>query len=267
MSVSKYLDPQRYLQRLRKHRALRAYDLPRIEAEENEKFHRLGLDPVAARPHLDAALSEIGSAPYDDLSGTDSVHWLVFAALSLTDRGKDISRILEIGTFRGKTALLLKTLFPAATVTTVDLPVSDPIMRSTYRRGSEAGLREYQDVRDGRVSRPGIDFVEANSFFLPQHVSPPFDLIWMDGGHLFPEVAWDFCNAWHLCRPGGIVMCDDIIPDPRGRDPYASDESHRVIQYIAARTRIEPVYLLKRRNPVWSADPRTRKFVAWIDRP
>lgn len=267
MTIAKYLDPRRYARRLRRLRALRAYDLPRIEAEENAKFRALGLDRQAARPHLDAALRQIGSAPYDDLTGTDSIHWLIFAALSLSPRAATIRDILEIGTFRGKTALLLKTLFPEARVTTVDLPTSDPIMQQTYRRDTPEQLAEYRATRDGRVNRDGITFVEANSFFLPTRAPGPFDLIWMDGGHLFPEVAWDFCNSWHACRSGGLLMCDDIIPDPRGSDAYASDESHKVISYVAARTGITPVYLLKRRNPAWSADPVTRKFVAVIERP
>ena len=267
MTLAKYLDPRRYARRLRRELAIRTYDLACVEAEEAAKFRSLGLDPVAARPHLDAALSQLGSAPFDDLKGTDSIHWLVFAALSLSPRGQKIRDILEIGTFRGKTALLLKTLFPEARVTTVDLPTSDPIMQQTYRRDTPEQLQEYRSMRDSRVNRDGITFIEANSFFLPAHAKGPFDLIWMDGGHLFPEVAWDFCNAWHSCRSGGLLMCDDIIPDPRGSDAYASDESHKVISYVAARTGIEPVYLLKRRNPEWSADPKTRKFVAVIDRP
>lgn len=267
MTLAKYLDPQRYIRRLRHLRALKAYDLNSIEREEREKFHALGLDPDAARPHLDATLASLGSAPFDDLSGTDSIHWLVFSALSLSPQAAHIREILEIGTFRGKTAALLKLLFPHARVTTVDLPTSDPIMQKTYRRETPEQLAEYRETRDRRVNREGITFVEANSFFLPEHAPGPFDLIWMDGGHLYPEVAWDFCNAWHSCRSGGLLMCDDIIPDPRGRDAYASDESHKVISYVAARTGIAPVYLLKRRNPVWSADPATRKFVAVIKRP
>lgn len=267
MTLGKYLDPKRYLRRLRQARALRSYDLASIDREERIKFQTLGLDPDAARPHLDAALASLGSKSYDDLTGTDSVHWLVFAALSLSPQATSINRILEIGTFRGKTAALLKVLFPHAHVTTLDLPTSDPIMQQTYRRDTPEQLAEYRATRDARVNHEGIDFVEANSFFLPGRLPGPFDLIWMDGGHLYPEVAWDFCNAWHACRSDGILMCDDIIPDPRGRDAYASDESYKVISYVAVRTGISPVYLLKRRNPAWSADPSTRKFVAVIRRP
>lgn len=267
MTIARYFDPRRYAARFRRMRALHRYNLAAIESEEARKWARLGLDPVAARPHLDAALASIGSAPFDDLNRTDSVHWLVFAAISLSPMADGIRSILEIGTFRGKTAHLLHVLFPKAHVTTVDLPASDPIMQATYRRDTPEQLAEYRAARDARTNRDGVTFVEANSFFLPDHAPGPFDLVWMDGGHLFPEVAWDFFNAWHACHSGGIIMCDDIIPDPRGRDAYASDESHQVIRYVSARSAIDPVYLLKRRNPNWSADPATRKFVAVIRKP
>ena len=267
VTIAKFFDPNRYARRVRKMRSLRNYDLARLEAEEAKKFRTLGLDPITARSHLDDALRSIGSGPYDDLNGTGSVHWLVFAALSLSTHAAEIRDILEIGTFRGKTALLLKTLFPKAHIVTVDLPTSDPIMQLTYRRDTAEQLAEYRAARDARVNRDGITFIEANSFHLPELAPGPFDLVWMDGGHLFPEVAWDLCNTWHACRSGGIIMCDDIIPDHRGGNSYASDEGHKVISYVAERTGVEPVYLLKRRNPDWSADPTTRKFVAVLRRP
>ena len=72
MTLAKYFGPHRYARPLRRMRALKRYDLPRIEAEEAAKS--LGLDPVTARSHLDAALRSIGIAPYDDLNGTDAIH-------------------------------------------------------------------------------------------------------------------------------------------------------------------------------------------------
>ncbi|MBO6675215.1 MAG: class I SAM-dependent methyltransferase [Rhizobiales bacterium] len=267
MKLTNYLDPRRYWVALRQQIARLRYDLPTHQAEEKAKFSALGFDIDAGRAQLNTALAAIESEPYDDVTGTDSVHWLLFAALSLTPRGQTVRNILEIGTFRGKTTLLLKALFPAAQIVTCDLPDDDPILTSSYRRDTAEALAEYKSVRDQRVGRPGITFVEANSFFLPEKTTGPYDLIWMDGGHLYPEVAWDFCNSWHMCRPGGIIMCDDVIPNPRGAVSYAADESHRVISYAASRTGVAPLYFLKRLNPQWSADPVTRKFVAWLEKP
>lgn len=261
------LRPSRVVAKLRQQAAVWSYDLDAIEVQENAKFEQVGLNRDSGLARLDMVLADMGARPFDDLDGTDSIHWLLFSSLSVSARAQDITRILEIGTFRGKTALLLHKLFPHAHVTTCDLPITDPIMRQTYRRETGHLLADYLSVRDSRVQREGITFVETNSFFLPEKTGPEFDLVWVDGGHLFPEVAWDICNAWHLCRPGGLILCDDIIPDPRGGDAYGSDASHVVLQYIAARTQATPTYFLKRRNPHWSADAVRRKYVAWIERP
>lgn len=267
MRFVKYLNPAKYYAATRRRIAMQRYNLVAMQLAELDKFAALGLDRDAGIIRLNAALEEIGSAAYNDITGTDSAHWVLFAALSVSPRAACIKDVLEIGTFRGKTAHLLKVLFPHATVVTCDLPEHDPILTQSYRRDTPEGLAEYRATRDRRIRRPGITFVEANSFFLPEYAPGPYDLIWMDGGHLFPEVAWDLCNAWHMCRPGGILMCDDVIPDSRGKDAYASDESHQVLRYLAARTGQEPVYILKRFNPAWSADPVSRKFVAWLEKP
>lgn len=244
------------------------YNGAAAQKEEQAAFAAAGFDFVAGRTRLDAILSEIGSQPFNHQTGTDSVHWLLFACLSLTDAGRSIRDILEIGTFRGKTSVILKGLFPQAHVVTCDLPPDDPILRSSYGRDDPALMREYQERRDANVSRDGITLVEANSFFLPGRAPGPYDLIWVDGGHVFPEIAWDTCNAWHMCRPGGMIMFDDIYTHPKGGDGvYGSIDAYQTIEYVAARSNIKPRYFLKRQNPVWSADERQRKYVALVQKP
>lgn len=267
MGFSKYLDPRRYLAYLARRQALVRYDLASVRAEEKLKFEALGLDAELGLQRLNDVLVPLQGKPFDYLKGTDSVHWLLFSCLSLTEWGANVRNILEIGTFRGKTAVILKTLFSEATVVTCDLPEHDPILGSSYRRDNPEGLREYKQVRDGRVTQPGIRFVESNSFFLPAVAPGPYDLIWMDGGHLYPEVAWDMCNAWHMCRPGGMILCDDIYTDPKGRDAYGSYAGYEVIDYLAQRLDVSPTHFLKRESPEWSALPRQRKFVSLLKKP
>ncbi len=60
-------------------------------------------------------------------------------------------------------------------------------------------------------------------------------------------------------------MCDDVISHPQGdRDEYVSPDSYRVLRYIADRTGDRLRLFLKRESPRYSADPRTRKFVALL---
>ena len=268
MKLPKYLDPARYAARFRHHVATKTYNLPEIQEEELKKFSEAGLDVAAGRERLDEILLDISGRKFDHIDGTDSVHWLLFSCLSLTDWGRNVRNILEIGTFRGKTTSILKQLFPNAEVVTCDLPEDDPILQSSYRRGDAAALEEYKTVRDSRVCVPGIKFVEQNSFFLPAAAPGPYDLIWMDGGHLYPEVAWDMCNAWHMCKPGGIIMCDDVFTHPNAGDGvYGNLDSHSVIEYLRVRVAADIRYFLKRENPQWSADEKNRKFVARIVKP
>ncbi len=265
MPLPKYLDPGRYARYLRRRWCIATYDLAAIQADERRKFADTGFDVDAGRSLLDEVLLDISGKRFDHLAGTDSVHWLLFACLSLTDRGRGIRDILEIGTFRGKTSLILKTLFPQAEVVTCDLPEDDPILRTSYFRDDPVVMREYKARRDANVNRPGIRFVARNSFFLPEAAPGPYDLIWIDGGHHYPEIAWDMCNAYHMCRPGGIMMCDDVITDPRGCDAlYTSTATEEVIRYIQSRASLSMLYFLKRENPLWSADPIHRKFIAFL---
>ena len=265
LPLPKYLDPVRYaayaLRRLRK----ASYNLKAVQTVEREKFVEAGFDVLAGRQRLDAVLMEISNRAFNHVTGTDSVHWLLFACLSLTPWAQRARDILEIGTFRGKTTLILSKLFPGARIVTVDLPPSDPILLSSYGRHDPKIHADHQARRNGNIAAAKARFVEANSFFLPQIAPGPYDLVWVDGGHVYPEIAWDLCNAWHMCRRDGIILCDDVYTHPRGGDGiYGSIDAENVIQYLVRRGNLTASHFLKRENPDWSADPRQRKFVVML---
>jgi len=193
------------------------------------------------------------------------VHWLLLAAVASQ---RCCGRILEIGTFDGETTALMARLFPASRIVTLDLPPDDPILGATYGRSGPAKRGAFERRLAANTAVDRIALLRVNSFFLPSVVAEQFDLIWLDGGHLYPEIAWDFCNAWHLLREGGILMCDDVVPDPKGiRDGYVSPDSYQVLEYVARRTDAPWWLFLKRESAEWSADPRERKFVALLCKP
>lgn len=265
MPLSSYFKPIKYVQRLRQLYHQSRWDAETVHTAEVARFAAWGFDYEAALAKLNPILIEMSGRPFNHVTGTDSIHWVLFSAISLST--KSIHRILEIGTFRGKTTRLLATLFPEAHVTTVELPRHDPILRATYRRDTEEQYQEYLNKRTKNLSHPRITLIETNSFFVPERVEPGFDLIWMDGGHNWPEVGWDICNAWHLARRGALIMCDDVIPNPRGGDAAGADQSHIVLQYLAQRVDLRIDYFLKRENPAWSAVPLMRKYVALFEKP
>ncbi len=256
----RFLSPATYWRKLRKIWLIRTYDWSRARADQDAAFVAAGLDRVEGMRILDDALKDAQLPPFAASSGMASVHWLLFACLA---RQRRIRRVLEIGTFDGETTKLLATVFKEAEIATLDLPADDPILRRTYARGDEEALREYERRVVNNTRSDRITLVRRNSFFLPAVVSGKFDLIWVDGGHLFPEVAWDVCNSYHMLADGGILMCDDVILHPDGMsDGYVSPDSYRVLEYIRERTRDDLWFFLKRDSPEWSADPKKRKYVA-----
>ncbi|MDI1270383.1 MAG: class I SAM-dependent methyltransferase [Polaromonas sp.] len=269
---SKYLNPVRYLNRASRHvddyyrTCYRKFihDAESLEATENSKFEKNSLDLAQAQTVLNKILQVMRGRDFD--YENDSIHWLVFSALSISTPG--IRNILEIGTFDGEFTSILSRLFPDAKITTVDLPASDPLLRDFYDREEDSAFQRYKKKQAANLANENIKLIETNSFFLLEKTSEKFDLIWVDGGHLYPEVAWDLCSAYHLCASGGHVLCDDVIPLKKlYRDRYVSTESFEVLNYLEARASVQLALFLKRRNPLFFAKIKQRKYVACLKKP
>ena len=125
-----------------------------------------------------------------------------------------VRAILEIGTYRGRTAAFLQILMPDADVTVVD-----PF---------EAGLENTQNAYENQFWYPDIlestfrarfeettgrpvTVVAATSDKLLDHLpsDSAFDLIHIDGSHLHSAVANDILVVRKLISPGGILVFDD----------------------------------------------------------
>lgn len=235
-----------------------SYDRIPIQAEEDQKFIDFELDQEGGLKRLNGILIPIRGEPFDYL--IDSIHWLLFAALSLKTQPE---HILEIGTYDGIFTKVLGELFPQSKIITIDLPDDDPILRDTYNREEDEAYSKFAAMQADNVSGDNIDFRKINSFFLPTALNQKFDLIWADGDHLNPGVAWDLCNAFHMCKLGGYILCDDVILHQRGfKDKYVSRESRHILDYMVARTDEPLSYFLKRRFWKWSAYPNSRKYVS-----
>jgi len=264
-SISAYLNPHRIIRKLYSLAYCKfLWDSAKVAAIENEKFQNANLDVREALSLLDPLLARRRGHGFE--WAKDSIHWLVFAAYAKS--GKSINRILEIGTFDGEFTWLLSQLFPETTIVTVDLPEGDPLLRGLYDREDEEKYVQYQAIQKNNINQPNIQALKTNSLFLLNHVAPSFDLIWVDGGHLYPEVAWDISHAWYLCAPGGAVLCDDVINSHRVyRNQYVSTESFEVIEYLTGRVGIKPDLFLKRLNSEYYTFQHTRKYVARLNKP
>jgi len=228
---------------------------------EVDKYRSLGLDYSSGITKL----KEIQGAELD-LESISS-HLVLFASLSAAQNS--IRDILEIGTFKGETTNLLARLFPTARITTVDLPVSDPIFSESYRgaRGTTAAKKTYETVLRQNVSPENVTFIESNTVFLLSTVSQQFDLIWLDGGHKYPEVAWDACQAYWLCRPGGLIVFDDVIMHRRPvTTEKISGASYEVLRYIEQRASCKVTHLLKRLAPEYNSIEAQKKYISVLQK-
>lgn len=261
--MNKYLNPINYYRKVLSYRNYfyeRSYDLDQFKKLEREKFERAGFPYDDSLRKLNQILEELNKPDYTSQEGMGSIHWVLFCCISYV---ASIERIFEIGTFDGETALILSKIFPNANIVTIDLPDDDPIFSNSYQRDDSERRREFKKRQKRNLTDSRIKLYENNSFFVPSLITDKFDLIWIDGGHLYPEVAWDICNAYHLCKPGGWIMCDDVITNKHGyKIDYVSPDSYEVLEYVKERTGDEITYFLKRESPQWSANPKKRKYVA-----
>lgn len=254
-------NPFFYLKKLRQKLFIYFYfNAESIKKEEEDKFISIGGNLDQALKKLNAILEIKRGKSFDFQS--DSIHWLLWSVISLEN---SVKRVLEIGTFKGEGTSILAQLFPDAEIVTVDLPEDDPLLRAFYGRNTEEKYNEYREIQAKNIAFKNIKALKINSFFLPSVVTGSFDLVWVDGGHLFPDIAWDLSHAWNLTSPSGIIMCDDIIPEEKKyKNAYASSESYQVLQYLKERAPIKPILFLKRRNPELYASILKRKYVVYF---
>ena len=126
----------------------------------------------------------------------------------------------------------MSNIFNKAEIVTLDLPKDDPIYLKSYQRDNIEQLKIFKEKQKNNLKSKNIQYIDINSFYLPTLISKKFDLIWIDGGHLYPEIAWDICNAYHMCKKGGWILCDDVICTEKDyKDDYESTDSFRVFEY------------------------------------
>lgn len=173
-----------------------------LRAEQEKLFGLIGCPSNKAREAAQRTMREQG-LPVENMIGRINI--LAFTALR--ESGFQPKNILELGTGSGQTSRFLAALFPDAQVHTVDLPDDDPI----YIKEKPWGADFHENVVHPNVDLPNIDYRRINTLFLPEQDFPKMDLIWLDAGHEYPEVAWDHFYCVGQLAPGGWLFSDDIV--------------------------------------------------------
>jgi predicted O-methyltransferase YrrM len=225
-------------------------------------FKKNGFDRNNAMQKLELIYQSLFDEPYSESDSLSSEHLIIFSALSLSPH--KIRNILEIGTYDGKTALILSALFPKAKIITMDLPADDPAFFNSYSRENQLG--SFITSRDRLLRRcDNIQFEEKNSLHLTSVKADKFDLVWVDGAHGYPTVAMDICNAVRLCKESGYILVDDIwtVLKSHGSD-YRSLGGYQTLTALQHAKLIVNFDLFLKRVNVKANLPWTQKYIALI---
>ncbi len=153
---------------------------------------------AAAERARSAGLPEIAVSPLQGL-------WLQLLARALGAR-----RVLELGTLGGySTICLARGVVDGGTVTTVELRAEYAAVAGESI--AAAGLTERVEQRIG----PALDVLPT--------LAGPFDLAFLDADKATMDQQLRL--TLDRMRPGGVVICDNVVRDGRVADPSQEDES------------------------------------------
>jgi predicted O-methyltransferase YrrM len=120
----------------------------------------------------------------------------------LNSRRNRALRVLEIGSWEGRSALFFLNYLPRATLTCID----------TFAGGQEHQEAAARFDRNTRAFRKRIEKIKATSTTALAELgiqNRRFDLAYVDGGHRAVEAYADGALTWPLMARGGLVLFDD----------------------------------------------------------
>lgn len=176
-----------------------------------------------------------------------SWHYHLFLGLKDYFGDKKIN-ILEIGTFNGNFSNFLSKVYSESQIITIDLDENDQKFIDTYDRNEKKKLDEFLKLRRKNLNRDNLDFIKLNSLNIKSYFNQKkFDLIWVDGNHLNPQVTIDIINSLDLLANDGIICTDDVIMDEKfEKGKYISNEGFFTLKHLEDNGLIKSYYLIKR---------------------
>lgn len=157
-------------------------------------------------------------AVFFDVNDWNIVQWCL--TFSKIFNRADPVRILEIGSWEGRSTLFFLSYFTQGHLTAVD-PWAD---RGGNQDNARLDLQDYEARFDSNVAPCAARLTKRKGSSL--HVLPElldeeqkYDVIYVDGSHFADDVLIDGVNAWRLLKQGGIMIFDDLLWDcyPRAR--------------------------------------------------
>jgi predicted O-methyltransferase YrrM len=149
-------------------------------------------------------------------------------------------RILEVGSWEGRSAVFFLNFFPRSTIVCIDTFGGSPEEHSIYKHlGAQLAGIEARFDRNLAPFAPRVTKIKSRSLPALDRLdaeSRRFDLAYIDGGHRRDDVMADSLRVWRLLAPGGVVIWDDyewgreMPPDERPQpaiDDFLRDHGGR----------------------------------------
>ncbi len=130
------------------------------------------------------------------------------------------TRVLEVGTFTGYSALWLASALPEQG-RLLALDISEAWTAIARRYWQEAGLTGRIELRLG-------DAAETLAGMAADPATPPFDLAFIDADKTAYPRYYEY--ALRLLRPGGLLIIDNVLWDGKVADPVVNDADTRALR-------------------------------------
>ena len=227
-----------------------------LKLQENEvgkAFNKLGLNLEKAIRQKDKLLQNMGVS-----SISSSLHYEIVAGIS---QHYSPMRILEIGTHDGFFTRYLANLFKESQITTLDLPINED--SKTVAEVHKVQNKNYGDNQKARSMN--LDNLSNVTQLLHDSThltwsSSKYDLIWIDGDHTFPVVAFDIINSARLVSKNGWILLDDIKFAQTGRKSnMGNDQGYLSVKHLKELGIVDVTLIPKRIES-------TQKYIAVMKR-
>lgn len=141
-------------------------------------------------------------------------------------------KILEIGSFEGRSAVFFLKYLPKATIVCIDTFAGTPEEGDVYKiLGNQMPDAEARFNRNIAPFASRVEKIKNRSApVLPRLIAEGrrFDLAYVDGGHRYEDVMEDSTGVWQMLEPGGTLIWDDYewAPEfaPEDRPKLAIDD-------------------------------------------
>ena len=140
-----------------------------------------------------------------------SPHFFMWAELLQAWRGKPV-RVLEIGSWEGRSALFFLNFLPNSRIVCVDPFGGSAEHQLDPYYAENAAKSEGRFDRNLAGFRDRVEKIKGSSAkILPELgiSGRRFDVAYIDGSHMAADVYADAVLAWSLVEPGGILIFDD----------------------------------------------------------